>query len=115
MERNLRKTRGGRVVSDKMQKTIVVAIEDNIKHPHYKKVIKKTGKFKAHDENNECRIGDKVEIMETRPLSKDKNWRLVRIIEKAKKVKQTGGLKNHARYKEDTYKDTATVVHEGCR
>ena len=77
MERTLRKTRVGRVVSDKMQKTIVVAIEDNIKHPLYKKVIKKTVKFKAHDENNECRIGDKVEIMETRPLSKDKNWRLV--------------------------------------
>ena len=84
MDRTLRKTRVGRVVSDKMQKTIVVAIEDNIKHPLYKKVIKKTVKFKAHDENNECRIGDKVEIMETRPLSKDKNWRLVRIIEKAK-------------------------------
>jgi len=84
MERNLRKTRVGRVVSDKMQKTIVVAIEDNIKHPLYKKVIKKTVKFKAHDENNECRIGDKVEIMETRPLSKDKNWRLVKIIEKVK-------------------------------
>ena len=84
MERTLRKTRVGRVVSDKMQKTIVVAIEDNIKHPLYKKVIKKTVKFKAHDENNECRIGDKGEIMETRPLSKDKNWRLVRIIEKAK-------------------------------
>jgi len=83
-ERNLRKTRVGRVVSDKMQKTIVVAIEDNIKHPLYKKVIKKTVKFKAHDENNECRIGDKVEIMETRPLSKDKNWRLVKIIEKVK-------------------------------
>ena len=84
MERNLRKTRVGRVVSVKMQKTIVVAIEDNIKHPLYKKVIKRTVKFKAHDENNECRIGDKVEIMETRPLSKEKNWRLVRIIEKAK-------------------------------
>jgi len=84
MERNLRKTRVGRVVSNKMQKTIVVAIEDNIKHPLYKKVIKKTVKFKAHDENNECRIGDKVEIMETRPLSKDKNWRLVKIIEKVK-------------------------------
>ena len=84
MERTLRKTRVGRVVSDKMQKTIVVAIEDNIKHPLYKKVIKKTVKFKAHDENNECRIGDKVEIVETRPLSKDMNWRLVRIIEKAK-------------------------------
>ena len=84
MERNLRKTKVGRVVSDKMQKTIVVAIEDNVKHPLYKKVIKRTVKFKAHDENNECRIGDKVEIMETRPLSKDKNWRLVKIIEKAK-------------------------------
>lgn len=84
MERNLRKTRVGRVVSDKMDKTIVVAIEDNVKHPLYKKVIKNTVKFKAHDENNECGIGDKVEIMETRPLSKDKNWRLVRIIEKAK-------------------------------
>ncbi len=84
MERNLRKTRVGRVVSDKMQKTVVVAIEDNVKHPLYKKVIKNTVKFKAHDENNECGIGDTVEIMETRPLSKDKNWRVVRIIEKAK-------------------------------
>ena len=84
MERNLRKTRVGRVVSNKMQKTIVVAIEDNVKHPLYKKVIKRTVKFKAHDEENICGIGDKVEIMETRPLSKDKNWRLVRIIEKAK-------------------------------
>lgn len=84
IERNLRKTRVGRVVSNKMQKTIVVAIEDNVKHPLYKKVIKRTVKFKAHDEENVCGIGDKVEIMETRPLSKDKNWRLVRIIEKAK-------------------------------
>ncbi len=84
MERNLRKTRVGRVVSNKMQKTIVVAIEDNVKHPLYKKVIKRTVKFKAHDEEDVCNIGDKVEIMETRPLSKDKNWRLVRIIEKAK-------------------------------
>ena len=84
MERNLRKTRVGRVVSDKMQKTVVVAIEDNVKPPLYKKVIKNTVKFKAHDENNECGIGDTVEIMETRPLSKDKNWRVVRIIEKAK-------------------------------
>ena len=84
MERNLRKTKVGRVVSDKMQKTIVVAIEDNVKHPLYKKVIKRTVKFKAHDENNECRIGDKVEIMETRPLSKTKRWRVVQIIEKAK-------------------------------
>ena len=83
-ERNLRKTRIGKVVSDKMDKTIVVAIEDSVKHPLYKKIIKRTVKFKAHDENNECGIGDRVEIMETRPLSKDKNWRLVRIIEKAK-------------------------------
>ena len=84
MERNLRKTRVGIVSSDKMDKTIVVSIEDSVKHPLYKKVIKRTVKFKAHDENNECGIGDKVEIMETRPLSKDKRWRLVRIIEKAK-------------------------------
>ena len=84
VERNLRKTRIGRVVSDKMDKTIVVAIEDSVKHPLYKKIIKRTVKFKAHDENNECGIGDRVEIMETRPLSKDKNWRLVRILEKAK-------------------------------
>ena len=85
MERtSLRKTRVGLVVSEKMDKTIVVAIADNVKHPLYNKVIKRTVKFKAHDENNECGIGDKVEIMETRPLSKDKNWRLVRIIEKAK-------------------------------
>ena len=83
-ERNLRKTRVGIVSSDKMDKTIVVSIKDSVKHPLYKKVIKRTVKFKAHDENNECNIGDKVEIMETRPLSKDKRWRLVRIIEKAK-------------------------------
>ena len=84
MERNLRKTRVGIVSSDKMDKTIVVSIKDSVKHPLYKKVIKRTVKFKAHDENNECNIGDTVEIMETRPLSKDKRWRLVRIIEKAK-------------------------------
>ena len=84
IERNLRKTRVGKVVSDKMDKTIVVAIEDNVKHPKYGKVIKSTVKFKAHDENNECREGDIVKIMETRPLSKDKRWRLVEIIEKAK-------------------------------
>ena len=83
-ERNLRKTRGGMVVSDKMDKTIVVAIKDNVRHPLYKKIIKRTIKLKAHDENNSCGIGDKVEIMETRPLSKDKRWRLVNIIEKAK-------------------------------
>ena len=84
MERNLRKTRVGTVVSDKMDKTIVVAVKDNVQHPLYKKILKRTVKFKAHDENNECRMGDRVMIMETRPLSKDKNWRLVKIIEKAK-------------------------------
>jgi len=84
MERALRKTRVGMVVSNKMDKTIVVAIMENVRHPIYKKVIKRTYKLKAHDENNECNIGDKVEVMETRPLSKDKRWRLVSIIEKAK-------------------------------
>ena len=83
-ERNLRKTLVGRVASNKMDKTIVVAIEDSVKHPLYKKIIKHTVKFKAHDENNECAIGDRVRIMETRPLSKDKRWRLVEIVEKAK-------------------------------
>ena len=83
-ERNLRKTRVGKVVSDKMDKTIVVAIQDNVKHPLYKKIIKRTYKLKAHDENNTCKIGDKVLVMETRPLSKDKRWRLVQVIEKAK-------------------------------
>jgi small subunit ribosomal protein S17 len=83
-ERNLRKTRTGKVVSDKMQKTIVVAVVDNVRHPLYKKIVRKTYKLKAHDENNECKIGDKVKVMETRPLSKDKRWRLVEIIEKAK-------------------------------
>ena len=83
-ERNLRKTRVGKVVSDKMDKTVVVLIEDNVKHPLYKKIIKNTVKLKAHDENNQCGVGDRVLIMETRPLSKDKNWRVVEIIEKAK-------------------------------
>ena len=83
-ERNLRKTRVGRVVSNKMDKTIVVAIEDNVKHPVYGKIIKHTLKIHAHDENTECNIGDKVSVMETRPLSKTKRWRLVSIIEKAK-------------------------------
>lgn len=83
-ERNLRKTRVGMVVSDKMDKTVVVAIQDNVKHPLYKKIIKRTVKFKAHDEKNECGIGDKVQVMETRPLSHDKRWRLVKILEKAK-------------------------------
>ena len=84
MERNLRKTRTGKVVSNKMDKTIVVAVVDNVKHPLYGKIIKRTYKLKAHDENNECNIGDRVKVMETRPLSKDKRWRLVEIIEKAK-------------------------------
>ncbi|MCC8135893.1 MAG: 30S ribosomal protein S17 [Ruminococcus sp.] len=83
-ERNLRKTRVGKVVSDKMDKTVVVAIVDNVKHPLYKKIIKRTVKLKAHDEKNECRIGDRVEVMETRPLSKDKRWRVTNIIERAK-------------------------------
>jgi len=83
-ERNLRKTRIGKVVSNKMDKTIVVAIIDNVQHPLYKKIIKRTIKFKAHDENNECNIGDRVEIMETRPISKDKRWRLLQVIDKAK-------------------------------
>ena len=83
-ERNLRKTRTGKVVSDKMDKTITVAIVGNVKHPLYGKIVKKTYKLKAHDENNECRIGDTVKVMETRPLSKDKRWRLVEIVERAK-------------------------------
>ena len=83
-DRNLRKTVVGKVVSDKMDKTIVVAVEDSVKHPLYNKIVKRTIKFKAHDENNEAGIGDRVKIMETRPLSKDKRWRLVTIIEKAK-------------------------------
>jgi len=84
VERNLRKTRAGKVVSDKMDKTITVAIEDHVKHPLYNKIVKRTYKLKAHDENNECKIGDTVKVMETRPLSKDKRWRLVEIIERAK-------------------------------
>ncbi len=84
MERNLRKTRVGKVDSDKMDKTVVVSIQDNVKHPLYKKIIKRSVKFKAHDEKNECGIGDRVMIMETRPISKDKKWRVVQIIEKAK-------------------------------
>ena len=84
MERNLRKTRTGKVVSDKMDKTIVVAVEDHVKHPLYNKIVKRTYKLKAHDENNECGLGDIVKVMETRPLSKDKRWRLVEIMEKAK-------------------------------
>ena len=83
-ERNLRKTRTGKVVSNKMQKTIVVAVEDHVRHPLYGKIVKRTYKLKAHDENNDCNIGDTVKVMETRPLSKDKRWRLVEIIDRAK-------------------------------
>lgn len=83
-DRNLRKTRTGMVVSDKMDKTVVVAIQDNVRHPLYKKIVKRTVKLKAHDENNECRVGDRVTVMETRHLSKDKCWRVVTIVEKAK-------------------------------
>jgi small subunit ribosomal protein S17 len=84
MERNLRKTRVGKVVSNKMDKTITVAIENRVQHPLYKKIIKRTYKLKAHDENNECNIGDTVKVMETRPLSKDKRWRLVQVVVKVK-------------------------------
>ena len=83
-ERNLRKTRTGRVVSNKMDKTVVVAVEDHVKHPLYKKIVNRTYKLKAHDENNEYMIGDVVKVMETRPLSKDKRWRLVELISRAK-------------------------------
>lgn len=83
-DRKLRKTRVGRVVSDKMDKTVVVAVEDSIKHPLYHKVIKRTYKLKAHDEKNECGVGDRIKVMETKPISKDKRWRLVEIVEKAK-------------------------------
>ena len=83
-ERNLRKVRIGKVVSDKMDKTIVVAVVDNVKHPLYGKIVKRTYKLKAHDENNDCHVGDTVKVMETRPLSKDKRWRLVEIVERAK-------------------------------
>lgn len=84
MERNLRKTRIGKVVSNKMEKTITVAVQDNVKHPLYNKIVKRTYKLKAHDEENTCNIGDTVKVMETRPLSKDKRWRLVEVTERAK-------------------------------
>ena len=93
-ERNLRKTRVGKVVSDKMDKTIVVAIQDNVRHPLYNKIVKKTYKLKAHDENNECGIGDTVRVMETRPLSKDKRWRLVEIMEKGTLRGRSGNPSN---------------------
>ena len=113
MERNLRKTRVGKVVSDKMDKTIVVAIEDNVRHPLYKKIVKRTIKLKAHDEENTCKVGDRVEIMETRPLSKDKRWRLVNIIERAKyflifssEIFRQGRSISH---------DTNADIAQGCR
>jgi small subunit ribosomal protein S17 len=84
MERNLRKTRVGVVTSDKMDKTVVVTIKDKVRHPLYNKIVNRTVKYKAHDENNTCGVGDKVQIMECRPYSKDKRWRVVQIIEKAK-------------------------------
>lgn len=84
MERNLRKTRTGKVISNKMDKTIVVAVQDHVQHPLYKKIVKRTVKLKVHDENNECNVGDTVRVMETRPLSKDKRWRLVKVMEKAR-------------------------------
>ncbi len=84
MERNLRKTRVGTVTSDKMDKTVVVTIKDKVRHPLYNKIVNRTVKYKAHDENNECGVGDKVSIMECRPYSKDKRWRVVEIVEKAK-------------------------------
>ena len=101
MERNLRKTRTGKVVSDKMDKTIVVAIEDHVKHPLYGKIVKRTYKLKAHDEENQCGIGDTVKVMETRPLSKDKRWRLVEIIEKARYLGKelTGMVQQETRLK----------------
>ncbi len=85
-QRNLRKVRQGKVVSDKMDKTIVVAVEDRVRHPLYKRTIRQTKKFKAHDEENSCRIGDIVRIMETRPLSKEKRWRLIEILERAEQI-----------------------------
>ena len=91
MERNLRKVRTGKVTSNKMDKTIVVAIEEHVKHPLYGKVVKRTYKLKAHDEKNECSIGDTVRVMETRPLSKDKRWRLVEVVEKVKYVRSIFG------------------------
>ena len=84
MDRNMRKTTIGKVVSDKMDKTVVVAVEDSVRHPLYNKIVKRTKTFKAHDENNACGVGDRVKVMQTRPLSKDKRWRVVEIVEKAK-------------------------------
>ena len=94
MDRNLRKTRVGIVTSDKMDKTVVVTIKDRVKHPLYNKIVDKSVKYKAHDENNECGVGDKVQIMECRPMSKDKNWRVVEIIEKAKYSLRITALRN---------------------
>ena len=105
MERNLRKTRTGKVVSNKMDKTIVVAIENHVKHPLIGKIVKKTYKLKAHDEKNECNIGDTVKVMETRPLSKDKRWRLVEIVEKARSLIRGRSIRH----------DSAGIQIKGCR
>ena len=120
-ERNLRKTRVGMVVSDKMDKTVVVAIIDNVKHPLYKKIVKRTVRLKAHDEKNECRVGDRVEVMETRPLSKDKRWRVIEIIEKAKEVEniyrvqtERFPIRSEAILKGGTRCDSDAVLYEGC-
>ena len=103
MERNMRKTRTGKVISNKMQKTIVVAVEDHVKHPLYKKIVKRTFKLKAHDENNECNIGDTVKVMETRPLSKEKRWRLVEVVEKVKyKIENLDKSQSWKEIKDDT-------------
>ena len=109
-ERNLRKTRVGKVVSDKMDKTIVVAVEDHVKHPLYKKIVKRTYKLKAHDEQNECRVGDTVKVMETRPLSKDKRWRLVEIMEKAKPLLAVSVHQNS--YTEESVKGPQVFYYE---
>ena len=111
-ERNLRKSRVGYVVSDKMDKTVVISIKDNVKHPIYGKIVKRTLKVHAHDENNECGVGDKVSIMETRPLSKTKRWRVVSIIEKAKWLANTSQIVLN---QEETQSDTARIKDEGCR
>ena len=119
-ERNLRKTRVGTVVSNKMDKTVVVAIKDNVKHPLYKKIMKRTVKFKAHDEENACGIGDKVQVMETRPLSKDKHWRVVRITRKSKIIKiiLQSFLNRYlisVQPKGGTHCDTDADLSESCR
>ena len=111
-ERNLRKTRVGMVVSDKMDKTVVVAIIDNVKHPLYKKIVKRTVRLKAHDEKNECRVGDRVEVMETRPLSKDKRWRVIENIYRVQTERFP--IRSEAILKGGTRCDSDAVLYEGC-